>query len=472
MIAAVFCKYCIFVNNQQQNCLRESCDPINEFMPTIQIPDPGTRATITLEEISPIDLIFVDAVIFFFINNTFYKRVIENNILNVQWWGNDSEAIQKALDFSCVNLGVWKRAQYSVYMPGGKYVIDKKITIENAEGIHLYGDGIGTLLEIKANTSISTVFELNGTAYGVYENFYLGGATDSTCNHFILMYWGDKETNEQPAGFPKRSSTQNSFSNIRNISGKFKDAVRIDGHNQNDVSMWYNCSFNGNWNPKETEYYQSAFKIGDGAAGNNLIHNFQNSYIVGVKTAFIFAGVGGSITGGGASLVDTDIVRNNPNETLLVSSVRLEGTTRVYRNEGYLNGIHDYPDNITFQNLWYSASGSPYPNFDSPDDGVLIFHAGGTMNLIGCTFTYFPKGKKIRFKLSGAMNSNFHNAMNIIGCNIPERMDNLFVVDSWAHASVNVIGANESTNGGMAMGNHVHQWMKDFNYKSESLPVK
>ncbi|KMQ71130.1 hypothetical protein [Chryseobacterium koreense] len=444
----------------------------------ISVADRNSKESVSFRRISTsdegkkIDDQQVDDVIYKKINGNFYKRVIPQNIVDVTWFGNTSDAIQKAVDFASVNLGPWKRAKYSIYLPEGTYVIDKPIKITNVEGIHIYGGGIGTLLEIKENTKISSIFELNGTAYGVYENFYFGGAPGSSCDNFIYMYWGDKKSDVQPVGYPKRSSTQNSFTNIRNISGKFKDAVRIDGHNQNDMSMWYNCSFNGNWTPKEKDFFQSAFNIGDGTAGNNLIHNFQNSYIVGVKNAFIFGGVGGSITGGGASNVDTYIVRNNPNETLLVSGVRLEGTSRIYRNEGYLNGIHEYPDNVTFQNLWYSASGSPHDYFDSAADGILIFHGGGTLNIMGSTFTYFPKDKKIRIKLSGAMNNNFHNAINIIGSNIPEKFENLFIVDSWAHASANVIGSNETAEGGMKMGNHVHQWMKDFNYKSTSLPNK
>lgn len=445
---------------------------------TIKIADPKNWEEVLYSPVSTTDAgqkisdVNVDNVIYKKVQGVYYKRIIPQNIVDVTWFGQDSDAIQKAVDFVSVNLGPWKRAKYSIFLPEGTYVIDKPIKITNVEGIKISGGGIGTLLEIKKNTKISSVFELNGTAYGVYENFYFGGAPGSSCDSFILMYWGDKKSDVQPAGNPRRSSTQNSFTNIRNISGKFKHAVRMDGHNQNDVSMWYNCSFNGDWNPKETEYYQSAFYMGDGSAGNNLIHNFQNSYIVGVKTAFIFAGVGGSISGGGASNVDTYIVRDNPNETLLVSSVRLEGTKRIYRNDGYLNGIHEYPDNVTLQNIWYSASGSPHDYFNSAEDGILIFHGGGTMNIIGSTFTNFPPGKIIRFKLSGAMNENFHNAMNIIGCNIPEKFDNLFIVDKWAHASVNVIGSNETVSQGLKMGNHVHQWFKDFNYESSTLTGK
>ena len=442
---------------------------------TIKVVDRTSNEEVLYSKISTTDSgrkindLNVDDVIYKKVQGVYYKRTIPNNIVDVTWFGQNSDAIQKAVDFVSIDLGPWKRAKYSIYLPEGTYVIDKPIKITNVEGMHLYGGGIGTLLEIKQNTNVSSVLELNGTAYGVYENFYFGGASGSTCDSFINMYWGDKKSSVQKNGNPKRSSTQNSFTNIRNISGKFKNAVRIDGHNQNDMSMWYNCSFNGDWNPSETTYFQSAFYMGDGSAGNNLIHNFQNSYIVGVKTAFIFAGVGGSISGGGASNIDTYIVRNNPNETLLVSAVRLEGTKRIYRNDGNLNGIHEYPDNVTLQNIWYSASGSPLQYFNSAEDGILIFHAGGTLNLIGSTFTNFPPGKIIRFKLSGAMNDHFHNAMNIIGCNIPEKFDNLFIVDKWAHASVNVMGSNETTAQGLQMGNHVHQWSKDFNYKSSTI---
>lgn len=410
----------------------------------------------------------VDNIMYKKINGSFYKRIIPNKIVDVSWFGNNSEAIQKAIDFACVDVGPWKRAKYSVYLPEMVYDIDKKIVVKNVEGLHLYGGGIGTLLQIKKNTHLDAILELNGTAYGVFENFYFGSDSGASCESFINMYWGDKVSAIQKSPHPRRSSTQNSFSNIRNIAGKFVHAVRIDGHNQNDVSMWYNCSFNGEWNPNE-KFYQSAFYLGDGKSGNNLIHNFQNSYIVGVKSAFIFAGVGGSITGGGASNIDTYIVRNNPNETLLVSSVRLEGTKRIYRNDGHLNGIHEVPDNVTLQNLWYSGSGSNEKHFQPAEDGVLIFHGGGNMNIIGSTIMYLPSNYKMKIKLSGAMNDNFHNSLNIIGSNFQGKFDDLFIVDIWAHASVNVIGSNETSGGnGTAMGKHIHQWMKDFNYQSET----
>lgn len=408
----------------------------------------------------------VDNVIYKKINNIFYKRNIPNNIIDVSWFGNDSEAIQKAIDFASVNLGPWKRAKYSVYLPENKYIIDKKIVIKNTEGLHLYGGGIGTLLEIKKNTHLETVLELNGTAYGVYENFYFGGGENSSCDSFINVFWGDKKSSVQDSSNPRRSSTQNSFRNIRNISGTFKHAIIIDGHNQNDMSMWYNCSFSGNWKPDEKNYL-SAFNLGDGESGNNLLHDFQNVYVDGVKTAYIFAGVGGSISGGGATNVDTYIVRNNPNQTLLVNSVRLEHAKRIYRNYGYLNGIHEIPDNITFQNLWYSGMGAKDIYFQPAEDGVLIFHGGGNMNIIGSTIMHLPNNYKLKFKLSGAMNNNFHNSLNIIGSNIQGKFEEIFIVDDWAHVSVNVFGSNEISGPfGTSMGKHVHQWKKDFNYKS------
>lgn len=412
----------------------------------------------------------VDGIIYKKINGFYYKRIIPNKVIDVTWFGSNSAAIQKAIDLACVDFGVLRRAQYSVYLPERVYTIDKKIVIRNVEGMHLYGGGIGTLLQIKENTNLDAVLELNGTAFGVYENFYFGGSKGSSCDSFINMFWGDKVSAPQPANQAYRSSTQNSFANIRNISGKFKHAVKIDGHNQNDMSMWYNCSFNGNWNPNEKNYFLSAFYIGDGKAGNNLIHNFQNNYISGVKTAYIFAATGGSITGGGASNVDTFIVRENVNETLLISSVRLEGTSRIYRNDGYLNGVHGIPDNVTFQNLWYSGNGASEKYFQPAEDGILIYHAGGTMNIIGSTIYYFNNDNFFKIKLSGAMNKNFHNALNIIGCNFQAKFNDMFIVDNWAQANVNIIGSNETTGYlGTQMSKHFPKKSIDFNYTNENI---
>lgn len=409
----------------------------------------------------------VDNVIYKKIGSKYYKRVIPNKTVDVTWFGTNSDAIQKAVDFVSLDLGPWKRAQYSIYLPEGTYTIDKPIKIINTEGIRISGGGIGTILKIKKDTHISSVLDLNGVAYGVFENFYFAGDTNSSCDSFINMYWADKKSDVQAKNLPQRSSTQNSFTNIRNLSGKFKNAVLIDGHNQNDVSMWSNVAFLGDWNPSEKQFYQSAFYIGDGQAGNNLLHDFRNVYLVGVKSGYVFAGSSGTITGGGCTNIDTYIVRNNPNQTLWISGSRLEHTKRIYRNEGAHDGIHEFPENVTFQSLWYSGSGATQKHFQPAEDGVLIFHGGGTMNIIGSSIMYLPDNYKMKIKLSGAMNDNFHNALNIIGSNIQGKFDEIFLVDKWAKASVNVVGSNEIGGSlGTKMGKHVHQWQKDFNYSS------
>lgn len=406
----------------------------------------------------------LDDIIYKKVGNLVYERVIRDNLINVRWFGDDSDAIQKAINYATVLSGRINLTKYSVFLPEGTYTIDKKIVIKNTQGINFFGSGVNTTLRIKDGLHLETVLELNGVAYSTFQDFSFSGSQNSSCDSFIHLFWGDMVGSTQNLSNPQRSSMQNSFRNIKNISGRFKNAVLIDGHNQNDTTIWDNCSFNGMWTPKES-FYQSAFYIGDGSTGNNLIHNFQNNYHTGLRTAYVFAGSGGSVTGGGASNVGTFVRRIGVNETLLVSSVRLEGTQMIYTTDGYLKGIHEAADNITFQNLYYSGIGSDRKHFQFPDDGILIFNGGGNFNLIGSTIHQLPSGKAVYFKLSGAQNDNFHNSFNIIGCNIEANYDRLFIADPWAKAAISIVGSNETQ--GTSMGRHVKNLEKDFNYKSQ-----
>ncbi|SFH89920.1 hypothetical protein [Halpernia frigidisoli] len=378
----------------------------------------------------------VDGIFFSKKGSTYYKRVTPDNRINVLWYGNNSDAINKAIKASIHYFGTQAIQIAEVYMPAAIYDIDKTIEIKSVKGFKLTGAGTSTTLRLRNGVNINDMILFNGVAYGYLGNFEVVGETGRVKN-VIRSVWGDGISNP-PAG-SLRSSTKNKFENIH-IHGetKFDTGVFLDGSNQNDETELINITIAGNINDADKTLYNNAFKIGNGTFGNNLSHTFIDCQANQVRNAFYFNNVGGVVIGRGAQNCNTYILRTGSNETLSVDGVRLEGIGMIYNH----NSIHYAGDNITLKNIWYSGLGRGLRG--APADGNIITHTGGTMNIIGCRFLDPLPGTN--FKITSANSARGSNLqitsnLNIFGLNFQGSYRGVEdLINAGAPTSVNAIG--------------------------------
>lgn len=175
--------------------------------------DSKTKESVNFEKVThnkiglPITDLDVDGIIYAKKDGNYYKRVMPDNKINVQWFGKDSDAIQKAINVSLHDFGSYKLQIFGVYMPAGHYNIDKTINVSYVNGFSLSGQGASTMLSV--NKNLSSVFDFDGIAYSYIGNFNISSGNGSFCDKVIKLRWGDGITNNG-----KRSTTKNKFENI------------------------------------------------------------------------------------------------------------------------------------------------------------------------------------------------------------------------------------------------------------------
>lgn len=376
----------------------------------------------------------VDGLLYKKISAKYYK--LQSSEINVLWFGNNSDAIQSAIDASLLSLpGGLKLQALGVYLPTADYIIDKPIIIRSVQGFNLRGSGAGTRLLV--SSTLDSVFDCDGIAYSRLGDFLVtgnGGAVDTV----IKLRWNDGTAT---TGGAARSTTKNKLENIH-IHGEtnYVNGIWLMGHNQNDETECINISIGGD-NSNHADRFVTAYKVGDGTTGNNLAHTFIDCMAFGVENCFEFAGVGGVIIGRGAQNCKRYIYRVGSNETLIAMGARIEGVERIFVQKN----INNAGDNVTLKNIHYSgligATG-----IGAPVDGIIIDHKCGNINIEGCTFVDPNPASPFIFSLKNAAagtGNSVITTINVVGLCI-ERDDIEGLFDAWSgtKSQVNVIGLN------------------------------
>lgn len=160
-----------------------------------------------------------------------------------------------------------KRVEFS-----GRFDLDGPIYIKSVIGLEFVGVGYA---ELRLTQNADTFVDINGAAYSHFGNFTLKGEAGVQVNIALITYWD--------VIYAARSNTRNMYYNIiiNNFDyvtgfmvGKFgTGAVQVD----NDE--FRNITITGNWVSGELIRYQYGLYVGNGAAGNNLVHHLYHATI-------------------------------------------------------------------------------------------------------------------------------------------------------------------------------------------------
>ena len=166
-----------------------------------------------------------------------------------------------------------------VYMPAGTFKVSSDLIIWSVQGFHFMGAGREQTILVATGSGgagfTNAVFNINGSKYGLFENFTLKGDTTEQVNNALILQWNSTTSNA--------STSTNVFSNVFVRNLKFINGInlgfnatgtpQVDGTTFRDVlvnggqtaNSW---SSSGNW--------QNGWILGNGVYGNNYDHDFFN----------------------------------------------------------------------------------------------------------------------------------------------------------------------------------------------------
>ena len=265
----------------------------------------------------------------------------------------------------------------AVYIPAGIYKITAPIVIRSVQGFHLFGDGPWlTRLSIANNLDLDSLLELDGVAWGVFENFSLESSAAGRADKMLHLHW---------SAAAARSTTSNTFRNIV-VSGRFRTAFAVgvvagELGIQVDQSTFSDCIVIGQWDDGEITDWQNAWEVGNDTHGNNVDHVLfapgwtHVRYGIYVDASSVMAY---GVHGGWAEVHFYVLGTGGP---FVVDGMRMESGRRLlYVSSGASVA------RVSLSNIDYTA------DYLNADGRWVYFSVGGSLRLTNITLMYAPVG--------------------------------------------------------------------------------
>jgi hypothetical protein len=210
----------------------------------------------------------------------------------------NSAALQAAIDEACGTgnpVTTTRSAGRRIVLPAGLYLLGAQINIRSVLGLEIVGAGN---CELRADTNMTAVFDINGMAYSHLGGFTITGTTGVQVDNVIHTYW-------TVAG-AQRTNHSNSYHDLTIRDLDYITGIRVGvlaATGQVDNDEYRNISIAGAWATGETARYQYGIYFGTGTSGNNLVHhaykltlshNRWHIYIDATQVSVFGAGFDGS----------------------------------------------------------------------------------------------------------------------------------------------------------------------------------
>lgn len=305
---------------------------------------------------------------------------------------DDTVALQTAINFAIAN-------NIALVLNPGNYRITAPLEIiPNKNSFRIIGQGVNSA--IKTNQSMDCMLRINRVANGLFSGLYLTTFGTPIVDKMIHYYW-DGTVNT-------RSSTRNMFEDIL-ITGRFKTGFKIGLDNtavQCDNTIYENVTVTGTYTFGDTDIWQVGIEVGDGLHGNNLLHSFWQSVVVGCKR-------GVYVNRCGHVLMDTVSFSVNEIDLDIQTSRAFSGNN--LRSEGSGMFLSGWVNGAAFGqliNIKNSAFSTPeefsalWKAFN-PNNYVMDLSQGGSFLFENFSIGAIPTGVLPKIKMSAAQRKNY-----------------------------------------------------------------
>lgn len=314
------------------------------------------------------------------------KARLPLNVLDPEWGvvgdgvTDDSAALQACID-ACLSAGnpvsVRRNALRAMYIPGGggkRFRLNTPLRITSTLDFHLVM-GAGCAF-VPGATGMECLVDVNGAAYGRFEGLkFWGDGSSNYCTRALWHRWNGTASSSGHCVF--RDCWIGNGLEFRRGGIEIGDAAA--GSVDVSCSNWINCSSFGfrTVGSGEATKWQAAWYVGDGLAGNNLIHTFH-----GCHAAFCRYGVKNDASqlswfGGQVQNNDTDFYHTG-NRYFHVAGVRSENSRRWLET----GGPASYAAMATFESCEFNG------NNLHADKRAIIWTLGGELNLDNMMFGF------------------------------------------------------------------------------------
>jgi len=350
----------------------------------------------------------------------------------------NSAALQAAIDEACGPgdpVTTVRTANRRVVLPAGIYLLAAPITVRSVIGVQIIGQG---MCELRADSNMAAVFDINGAAYSLFEGFTITGSAGVQVDNAFYTYWDSAGSS--------RSNTANSYRNITVRNLDFVTAFRVGkpGVGGADVSddVFDHIILNGAWEDGEAARYQEGLVLGNGTGGNNLTHNVYHLRIQSIRYGLVNsasqAAVFGAGFAGGEAAIKVGLTGHNT-----FNGMRVESYQRLL----ITNTGSSAPPMITMRDVLYSA------NDLHTDTYWVRFDLGGTFSMSEVKCVNPPSGvvPKIAVQPGGGGSSRlFIEGLAIVSADAPYDVSTLFTVTG--NGSLRLTGFVTMDDAGHALG--------------------